>query len=182
MTGLTNGQDYLFTVAAENAVGTGAPSDAALATPVAPGPPAEPQLVVAWFDRGWVHVTWSAPLSDGGAPITQYLIERSVDGGKTWTKLATTVEPSFGFQASSTSVLLRVSAINDLGSSAPALAAMVTALDGGGCWHPTPHPPGRVHVDPEDDDAPVTSLPPPPTGSAPASPGHGGEHGRGHHQ
>ena len=73
VTGLTNGTAYTFTVAATNSVGTGtasAPSNAV--TPATlPGSPTD---VAATAGGSSASLTWVAPASDGGAPITHYVI------------------------------------------------------------------------------------------------------------
>lgn len=72
VTGLTNGQDYTFTVAAQNAVGWSAESPvSAKATPDAvPDVPGAPTLTEG---DGQVTVTWVAPANQG-TPITQYTV------------------------------------------------------------------------------------------------------------
>lgn len=69
---VTPGATYTCTVTATNEVGTSAPSAASNAVvPVAtPGPP---QNVVGVGGDGSVTLTFSAPLSDGGHPVTSYV-------------------------------------------------------------------------------------------------------------
>jgi invasion protein IalB len=69
VTGLTNGTTYTFTVTATNAIGTGpasAPSNAV--TPL--GLPGAPTGVSAVAGNGQATVSFTAPASDGGSPIT----------------------------------------------------------------------------------------------------------------
>ncbi|NDD98578.1 MAG: fibronectin type III domain-containing protein [Actinobacteria bacterium] len=51
-------------------------------TPVAPGAPVN---VVASARPAQVDLDWDAPESDGGEPITDYVIEYSTDSGSSWT-------------------------------------------------------------------------------------------------
>ena len=82
VTGLTNGVDYLFRVAAVNAAGTGSTSATATATPyTVPGAPSA--LASTPSDQS-VALAWDAPANNGGRSITGYRIERSVDGGANW--------------------------------------------------------------------------------------------------
>ena len=73
VTGLANGTSYTFTVHATNAVGNGAESAASTATTPLTVPGA-PQNVTATSGDGQAVVSWSAPASNGGSPITGYLV------------------------------------------------------------------------------------------------------------
>ena len=73
ITGLTAGEEYAFTLRAQNSVGLGAAATAAasLAPAGAPGPP---QSLTASAIAGGASLTWSAPASDGGASVTGYVL------------------------------------------------------------------------------------------------------------
>ena len=88
VTGLTNGTSYSFSVTASNSAGTSSPSlRSGSVTPV--GPPQAPQGASARAANGSASVTWQAPLSNGGSPITQYTVTAS-PGGATCTTTTTT--------------------------------------------------------------------------------------------
>jgi fibronectin type 3 domain-containing protein len=85
-TGLTNGQPYFYRVTAVNAAGQGLPSATVSATPMsgdtAPDPPAN---LVAVGGDARVSLSWQAPPSNGGSPVTNYNIYRGTSpGGETW--------------------------------------------------------------------------------------------------
>ena len=81
--GLTNGTPYTFTVTAANAAGTGGSSSAS--NQVTPGAfPDSPTGVGAVAAGSNANVSWLAPASDGGSPITGYTVT-STPGGKTCT-------------------------------------------------------------------------------------------------
>lgn len=83
VTGLTNGTPYSFTVTATNGSGTSSPSTASAAvTPAAP--PGAPTHVTATAGDSQAKVTWTAPASTGGSPITKYTVTAS--GGQTCTR------------------------------------------------------------------------------------------------
>jgi Fibronectin type III domain len=83
VSGLTNGTQHSFRLAARNAAGSGAWSSVVLATPLGvPGAPIGVQAVTPDWDTTQATLTWSAPASNGAA-ITDYLIEYSVNG-LTW--------------------------------------------------------------------------------------------------
>lgn len=73
---LLNGVDHTFTVSAVNGVGESAPSpESAAVRPVAPArSPFAPTIGTATASPGSATVTWSAPSSDGGAPITGHRV------------------------------------------------------------------------------------------------------------
>ena len=79
VTRLTNGQEYRFEVRAVNARGAG-PVATATATPSRK--PSQPGNLSAAPGNGQVMLTWAAPSSNGGSPITHY--EYRVDGSGSW--------------------------------------------------------------------------------------------------
>jgi subtilisin family serine protease len=88
VTGLVNGTPYRFRVSARNALGFGPWSATAGATPrwkpTAPRRLAAAGAPARGVGSRQVKLTWRAPLSNRGARITDYVIQRSVNGRK-WT-------------------------------------------------------------------------------------------------
>jgi hypothetical protein len=80
--GLTNGIAYTFTVIATNAVGDGpASTPSGQITPnVAATPPGAPTGVSGTAGNAQVAVTWTAPASNGGSPITDYTVTAAPGG------------------------------------------------------------------------------------------------------
>jgi hypothetical protein len=81
VTGLTNGTTYYLEVSAVNGVGESAKSAEVFATPATT--PGAPQSLTARqaTSRG-VTLSWAAPASNGGAPITGYRLNRSTVSGR----------------------------------------------------------------------------------------------------
>ena len=76
VTGLTNGTAYTLKVAATNSVGTGGFSpESAAVTPFAATAPSAPGAPSATRGNASVSLTWAAPASDGGSPITGYGVD-----------------------------------------------------------------------------------------------------------
>jgi len=102
-TAVTNGTTYFYKVSAVNAVGEGAQSNEASATPSAGATvPSAPQNLTDAPARGkGVQLNWSPPASNGGSPITAYNIYRgTASGGET---LLTSVGNVTSFKDTTTS-------------------------------------------------------------------------------
>ncbi len=83
ITGLTNGQPYFYRVSAVNAAGEGLLSAEASATPATV--PTAPIISSATAGNSNVTLVWSGPSTNGGAPITNYKVYRSITlGGETF--------------------------------------------------------------------------------------------------
>ena len=133
---LPGGAEVSFRVAAVNAAGTGAPSRPT--TPFLPmGPPGPVTSIQGHPGDGQVRLTWVAPLSDGGFPITDYLVQLSGDGGATWMEIYRQPSPECIAVASGLMnghpYLFRVTAANSRGRgrpSAPTQALRPAGLPG----------------------------------------------------
>lgn len=120
VTGLTNGTTYYFRIAATNAAGTGSYTSATTAvTPVAV--PAQVGTVTPTAGNTQVSLSWSAPSTNGSA-ITDYLIQRSDDGGNSWTtfsdSVSTTASATVTGLTNGTAYVFRVAAVNAIGTGA----------------------------------------------------------------
>ena len=133
---LTNGTRYSFRVAAVNGIGAGPWSTTVSATPLGP-PSAASSLIAAvapttGVGSGQVKLTWTAPSSTGGTAITDYVIQRSVDG-TTWTTVADEVSSSTGLTvgdlSNGTRYSFRVAAVNAVGAGS--WSAVVQATPAG---------------------------------------------------
>ena len=99
-----------------------APAPSTPPTSPAVAVPGSPSAVNAVSGDASATITWTAPTSNGGASVTDYLIEISSDGGQTWSVYADGV--SAGTSASITGLKngqtysVRVKAVNSVGASA----------------------------------------------------------------
>jgi hypothetical protein len=82
ITGLTNGTSYKFVVHAVNAVGAGVGSaESNLVTPApAVTAPTAPSIGSAVAGNGQASVSWTAPASDGGSAVTEFLVRTVLNG------------------------------------------------------------------------------------------------------
>jgi hypothetical protein len=74
VTGLTNGSDYTFQVAAVNSIGTGPLSAASATVTPKAAVPGAPTAVTGTAGDHKVDLSWTAPANDGGATVTSYLV------------------------------------------------------------------------------------------------------------
>ena len=123
---LMEGEEYEFHVVAENEAGIGAPSNSTgsfkakdpYGKPNAPGTP------TVNIDKGEASLSWAKPSSDGGSPITNYVIEMKEMGEVKWSQVTMgekVTKTSYTVQAlrSDTDYEFRVFAQNKAGLSQP---------------------------------------------------------------
>ena len=118
--GLTNGTQYWFRISVVTAGGNGVAANPVAVTPYTV--PTAPVSLVASPRDGEIGFTWSAPVSDGGATITDYQVETSTDGGASWTA---TIPTTGGATAATITGLtngvayaFRIAALNAAGTGA----------------------------------------------------------------
>jgi hypothetical protein len=124
ITGLANGTTYTFKVAAKNSVGTGTQSSAsnAITPKTVPGVP-----LIGMATPGNAHatLTWTAPASNGGSPITGYVVTPYVgataQAAKAFNSTATT-QVITGL-TNGTSYTFKVAAKNAVGTGAQSAAS-----------------------------------------------------------
>ncbi len=124
VTGLTNGTAYTFKVAAINGVGTG--NQSAASNSVTPeNVPGAPTIGTATGGNASATVTWTAPASNGGSPITGYAVTPYIAGvaqtAQTFNSTATT-ETVTGL-TNGTAYTFKVAAINIIGTGAQSAAS-----------------------------------------------------------
>lgn len=136
VSGLTNGTPYVFSVTANNLVGESAPSLPSTSitprtTPDAPG------IITTTEGAGQIELTWAAPVSNGGALITDYRIQFSKNNGVSWSTFNDTKSPNTTVVVTGltngTPYVFRVAAINVAGLgtySAPSSAATPRTVPG----------------------------------------------------
>ncbi|MBP9715189.1 MAG: fibronectin type III domain-containing protein [Candidatus Pacebacteria bacterium] len=131
VTGLTNALSYNFRVSAINGIGTSTPSSTATGTPALSAPSAPQSLSGTSGVSGQSVLTWSAPITDGGAAITDYLVEFKLNSEPTtWTTFSDGVTATTG--ATVTGLVngslynFRVSAVNSVGTGTVSSTANAT--------------------------------------------------------
>jgi FtsP/CotA-like multicopper oxidase with cupredoxin domain len=116
--GLTNGTAYTFTVTATNAVGTGPASSPSNSVTPQGAPVAPTNLKATTIGTNYVILSWT----DNANNEQGFYIERSTNGGTTWTRVGQTVANSTTYRnnglTTKTPYLFRVQAFNANGVSA----------------------------------------------------------------
>jgi FtsP/CotA-like multicopper oxidase with cupredoxin domain len=109
---------FFYRVVAWNTAGQGISN-----TVLTADPPGAPTTVVPTAGNARVGLSWSAPVANGGAPVTGYAIQRSTDSGSTWTTMTVnsgspaTTGIATGL-SNGTSYVFRVAAVNAAGTGA----------------------------------------------------------------
>jgi fibronectin type 3 domain-containing protein len=118
-TGLTNGTVYYYKVTAVNAVGESSTSNERSATPTSATVPGAPVLASVSSGRHGVSLTWNAPTSNGGSPITGYRVYRSTtSGGETLVATLGNVTSWVDATTQGGTVYYEITAVNAVGESA----------------------------------------------------------------
>lgn len=120
VTGLIMSTAYEFRVAAVNALGSTWSTPLTSLAATVPG--TVTALSVAPASASSLSVTWTAPTSDTGTPLTDYAVAYSANRGGSWTSFADGVSTATsatvtGLTAGST-YLVRVAAVNTIGQGA----------------------------------------------------------------
>ncbi|MET8151437.1 fibronectin type III domain-containing protein [Actinoplanes sp. NPDC049668] len=118
--GLVPGKSYRFTVTAKNAAGSSAASAPSAAVTIL-GPtgtvPTQPAKPVAVAGTNSAAVSWKAPTSDGGSPLTGYVVIMR-PSGRSMTVAPTTRQATFSDLTAGTAYRFIVFAVNKSGRSA----------------------------------------------------------------
>lgn len=113
------GSTVTIVARASNTAGSSTATATAVVTAAATVPGVVQSLVVGGVTSSTVALSWAAPLTDGGSPITDYRVEYRVAGG-TWAVFADGTRPAVGATVTgllpTTAYEFRVSALNSVGA------------------------------------------------------------------
>jgi len=126
VTGLTPLKEYHFRVKAVNAIGESVPlmTDNSIIAKNQVDEPSQPGRpnVLDW-DSDRVELEWAPPKSDGGSPITGYIIQKKERGSPYWSNACRTPGPECRFTVPNLTegaeYEFRVIAVNKVGNSEP---------------------------------------------------------------
>ena len=126
---LAGGTSYAFRVLAVNAVGTSGASNTVTLTPAIVGLPRPPASISAVVNTTSVTVSWSAVTSTF-APITDYVVEYSVNNSGVWSVwndgVSTSTSATLTNLTPDLPVSIRVKAVNSVGTSPASVTVTVT--------------------------------------------------------
>ncbi|MFM1784387.1 MAG: hypothetical protein RLZZ579_664 [Actinomycetota bacterium] len=132
VTGLTNGTSYEFKVASVNSVGQGLFTSAISSSPATV--PGAPTNLSPNKSGTSATLTWTAPASNGGASISDYVVDFKLTSEATWTSFSDSVTATTGATVtglnSSSSYDFRVRTKNLAGLSAPVSTVNLVATNG----------------------------------------------------
>jgi len=120
ITNLNGSTSYLFKVAAKNSVGVGQFSNSS--SSIYPRiPPSAPTGLSGIAGNANSTLTWAAPASSGGSPITDYVVQYSSDGGALWATFIDGISVNTSVIVSDLSngsnYVFRIAAVNAAGTS-----------------------------------------------------------------
>ena len=134
ISGLTNGTQYAIALRAVNPIGTSQASTSSNATPA--GVPSSPRQVAAVGGQQAATVSWLAPSSNNGAPVTSYTVtayDAATGGNVAGTCSTAGLSCSVPSLSNGTAYHFEVKATNSAGTglpSAPRVSATPAALPG----------------------------------------------------
>lgn len=145
LTGLAADTAYAVSVVAVNSAGAGPAATVSFRTSSATTskvPTAVVNLQITSMSATGATLAWSAPVNDGGSPITGYTIVNT-STGETRTAGPTVTQEEYILRPATT-YAFTVTATNANGTS-PAVSTSVTTDPAGGADHPSQRIPARVH-------------------------------------
>jgi hypothetical protein len=118
---LSNATTYAVRLRAVNSIGPSSASSPSNGTTFAvPGAPTATKAKLTGADSD-IYVEWTAPASNGGSPISDYIIEYSDDAGANWQvatdSVSTATNATFTSLSRTTTYIFKVKAVNVVGSS-----------------------------------------------------------------
>jgi titin len=143
-TGLIDGTSYSVTVAAVNAAGEGPESEPAVVVPLCT--PSKPLDLVTTAQCGAFGASWATPLSDGGEPISGYVVWVRNNGQLVATDRVdpTQLQDTISSLTNGTGYTVTVSALNSVGVGPPSDPSTVIPA----CGPSQPGPPIDVFGSP----------------------------------
>ena len=131
--GLEPSTEYCYIVSVLNAGGLGFESDRECATTrdqlVFNVPGLVQNLVATSTTKNGINITWDAPSSDGGKPVTGYKVAISTDNTTFNYVSQTTLNKSFSSLTPNTNYFIKVLAYNEIGDGLPVLLEVTTLSD-----------------------------------------------------
>lgn len=125
-TGVINGQEYYYKVSASNSYGESVKSNEVSATPK--GAPGAPRNLAATAGDEHVLLSWQAPSSDGGSPVSGYNILVGIFSGAEmwWDAVANVLSYDVTGLDNGQAYFFKVSAMNAIGTGPPSEEASTT--------------------------------------------------------